>query len=493
MEKLLIYVVTYNHENFIEKTLNRIDKKLFENYDTEILVNDDSSNDDTLKIIKDIKNNFKQNAKFTILSNPKNLGYGGNQKIGYFYSIKNNFDYVALLHGDGQYPPELLGELLDSIKKNNSKAIFGSRMMNKFGALKGGMPLYKFIGNKILTYLQNKILASNLSEFHSGYRLYDVKALKEIPFYLNSNDFSFDTEIIIQFLISKYKISEISIPTFYGKEISYVNGLYYAYRIIIESLKAYIQKYGIFYEKKYDLKKNEVNYVFKKDFLSTHSISLKKIKENSLILDIGCNQGDLIEYLVENKNCKVVGIDKNEISVTSKIKEYISCDLNEQLPNLDYNNFDYVLFLDVIEHLNDPEDFLKRLYEKISSNEKVEILISTPNISFFIIRIMLLFGFFNYGKRGILDKTHTRLFTFQSFKKLIENSNFKIIKTTGVPAPFPLAVGDNFFGKTLINLNNLAIKIWRSLFSYQIFCQIKPNKSLDLLLKKAEEKIIKLD
>ena len=165
MEKLLIYVVTYNHEHFIEKTLNRIDKKLFENYDTEILVNDDSSNDDTLKVIKDIKNNFSQNAKFTILSNPKNLGYGGNQKIGYFYSIKNNFDYVALLHGDGQYPPELLGELLDSIKKNKSKAIFGSRMMNKFGALKGGMPLYKFIGNKILTYLQNKILASNLSNF----------------------------------------------------------------------------------------------------------------------------------------------------------------------------------------------------------------------------------------------------------------------------------------------------------------------------------------
>ena len=491
MEKLLIYVVTYNHENFIERTLDRIDKKLFENYDTEILVNDDSSNDDTLKIIKNIKNNFNKKAKFTILSNPKNLGYGGNQKIGYYYSIKNNFDYVALLHGDGQYPPEILEKLLDLIKKDKSQAVFGSRMMSKFGALKGGMPLYKFLGNKILTYTQNKILGSSLSEFHSGYRIYDVKTLKKIPFDLNSNDFSFDTEIIIQFLISDLKISEISIPTFYGKEISYVNGIYYAYRIIIESLKSSIQKYGIFYEKKYDLKENEVDYVFKKNFLSTHSISLKKIKENSLILDIGCNQGDLIEYLVENKNCKVVGVDKSDISTSTKIKEYISCDLNKELPDLDYDKFDYIMFLDVIEHLNDPEQFLKKLYEKISSNEKVEVLISTPNISFFIIRIMLLFGFFNYGKRGILDKTHTRLFTFQSFKKLIENSNFKIIKTIGVPAPFPLAVGDNFIGKGLIYLNNLAIKVWKSFFSYQIFCQIKPNKSLDLLLKKAEEKIIK--
>ena len=118
MKKLLIYVVTYNHEKFIQKTLDRIDKKLFENYETEILVNDDSSKDDTLRIIKNIKNNFNEKAKFTILSNPQNLGYGGNQKIGYFYSIKNNFDYVALLHGDGQYKPEIIHDL--KIKKGLS-------------------------------------------------------------------------------------------------------------------------------------------------------------------------------------------------------------------------------------------------------------------------------------------------------------------------------------------------------------------------------------
>ena len=102
---------------------------------------------------------------------------------------------------------------------------------------------------------------------------------------------------------------------------------------------------------------------------------------------------------------------------------------------------------------------------------------------------MLLFGFFNYGKRGILDKTHTRLFTFQSFKKLIEDSNYIIIKTIGIPAPFPLAIGENLLSKILINLNNLAINIWRSFFSYQILCKIKPKKSLNLLLKKAEKKV----
>ena len=102
---------------------------------------------------------------------------------------------------------------------------------------------------------------------------------------------------------------------------------------------------------------------------------------------------------------------------------------------------------------------------------------------------MLLFGFFNYGKRGILDKTHTRLFTFQSFKKLIEESNYNIVTTTGIPAPFPLAIGENLLSKILINFNKLAINIWRSFFSYQILCKIKPNKSLNLLLKKAEKKV----
>ena len=489
MKKLLIYVVAYNHESFIEKTLSRIDESLFDNYETEILVNDDSSKDDTLRILINIKKNFNKKVQFTILSNPKNLGYGGNQKIGYFYAIKHNFDHVVLLHGDGQYKPEIMGDLLEILEKENAKAVFGSRMISKFGALKGGMPIYKFIGNKILTYLQNKILKSNLSEFHSGYRVYDVQALKKIPFYLNSNDFSFDTEIIIQFLILKLRISEVPIPTYYGKEISYVNGLYYAYRIIIESLKSNIQKFGMLYEKKYDLIDDEIKYVYKKNFTSTHSISFKTIKDNSLILDVGSGQGDLIRHLVNEKNCKVIGIDKNVKTISSKNIEFVSCDLNKELPNLDYLKFDYILFLDVIEHLENPEDFLKKLYEKISENEKIEIVISTPNISFFIIRFMLLFGFFNYGKRGILDKTHTRLFTFQSFKKLIEDSNYKIITTTGIPAPFPLAIGENLLSKILINFNKLAINIWRSFFSYQILCKIKPNKSLNLLLKKAEKKV----
>ena len=156
-----------------------------------------------------------------------------------------------------------------------------------------------------------------------------------------------------------------------------------------------------------------------------------------------------------------------------------NCDLNYELPDLDYNKIDYVVFLDVIEHLHKPEKFMKNLYEKLSENENVKILISTPNISFFVIRLMLLFGSFNYGKKGILDKTHTRLFTFSSFKKLVEGYNFEILETKGIPAPFPLVFQNKLLGKILINLNKFLIYLWKSFFSYQIFLQIKPKPSLE--------------
>lgn len=253
-KKCLIYVVCYNHEKFILKTLNRIPKSLVNKYTIEILVADDNSKDNTVRQAKQFN---PGKFKFKIIYLKKNLGYGGNQKIGYFYSIKYNYDIVVLLHGDGQYAPEYLPKLLKIYSLNKScSAVFGSRMITSGSALKGGMPLYKFIGNKVLTFIQNKILSSNLSEFHSGYRSYKVEYLKKIHFELNSNDYNFDTQIIIQFILSNFKIIEIPIPTFYGDEVSYVNGLKYASQIVFETIKAKLHKNKFINEKKFNLVKN---------------------------------------------------------------------------------------------------------------------------------------------------------------------------------------------------------------------------------------------
>ena len=139
-----------------------------------------------------------------VLKNDLNQGYGGNQKIGYYYAIANHFDVVVLLHGDGQYAPEQLPILLKPFTRNQDKpdAVFGSRMLNRRQAIRGGMPYYKYVGNQVLTAAQNFLLGSNLSEFHTGYRLYSVEQLNKIPFDLNTNDFHFDTEIIVQLFFS---------------------------------------------------------------------------------------------------------------------------------------------------------------------------------------------------------------------------------------------------------------------------------------------------
>ena len=138
---------------------------------------------------------------------------------------------MALVHGDGQYAPECLPDLVGPLRDGEADAVFGSRMLEKGGALRGGMPLYKFVGNRILSGFQNRMLGASLSEFHSGYRVYSVAALRKVPFPLNTNDFHFDTEIIIQFMLGGMRIKELPIPTYYGDEICRVNGVKYAWDV----------------------------------------------------------------------------------------------------------------------------------------------------------------------------------------------------------------------------------------------------------------------
>ncbi len=475
--KHLIFIVAYNHENFITKVLDRLSPDVFLlNY--EILIIDDASSDRTFQIANKWSSS-NNDINLTILKNPKNLGYGGNQKMGFQYAIEKNFDTLTLLHGDGQYAPEIIYDLIKfHIEKNNGLTL-GSRMIIKFDALKGKMPLYKFFGNIILTYIQNKILSSNLSEFHTGYRVYNVNHLNEINFHLNTNEYHFDTEIILQFLLNKFKINEFAIPTYYGEEISYVNGFKYAYNVLKETLKFKLQKLGIFYEKKYDKRINEM-YFDKSNFFSTHSFAVNEIAPKSKVIDFGSSHGYYLNKLKE-KECYIKTINKEKINKSTVYDENEILDLNNSIPK-NIKKFDYLLFLDIIEHLYNPEDFIHKISKQI--NNKQLIIASTGNIAFILVRIMLLFGFFNYGKRGILDITHTRLFNFNSFKKLFHANNFEIKKIIGIPAPFPLALGNNFFSKFFQKINLFLIKLFPKLFSYQILLVLKPTLSIAQMLKK---------
>jgi glycosyltransferase involved in cell wall biosynthesis len=168
-KRLLIFIVAYNAQTTIEKVLSRIPSSLHGD-NVEVLIIDDSSQDDTFG--NGLRYQQQNSAfKITVLRTPENQGYGGNQKLGYRYAIDNGFDIVALVHGDGQYAPEKLPELIAPLLAEEADAVFGSRMIDKKAARKGGMPAYKWIGNQILTAFQNRMLRTALSECDSGYRL----------------------------------------------------------------------------------------------------------------------------------------------------------------------------------------------------------------------------------------------------------------------------------------------------------------------------------
>lgn len=238
-KKILIFIPAFNVEKKIYSVFKRIPKIIFDENQIEILVINDFSSDKTENETEKAKKDFNYNIK--IFNTEKNLGYGGVQKYAFDYSIKNNFDILIMLHGDGQYAPEELPNFIKNFNEKND-AVFGSRMKSYRSALRGGMPFYKFLGNIGLTFIQNLILSSNISEFHSGYRAFKVDSLKKINYADKADYYHFDTEIIIEFLKNNLKILEIHIPTFYGDEVSHLKSIPYGIKVLISTFKLRFKK-----------------------------------------------------------------------------------------------------------------------------------------------------------------------------------------------------------------------------------------------------------
>lgn len=253
-KKIAIFIPTYNAAKTLPIVLDRIPDKIKKQV-KEIFVADDESKDNT-----DLVGiGYKQKtglSNLKIFHHDKNKGYGGNQKWAYQYCIDKGYDVVVMLHGDAQYAPEKIPDLIKPFYSKDSDKIgmvFGSRMRGH--PIKGGMPVYKYLGNRFLTIVENFILRLDLSEYHSGYRAYNCKNLKKIPFNLCSDDFHFDTEIIIQLMLAGFNIAETPIPTYYGDEKCHVNVVKYGLDILKSLYQYSLHKTGLMKIKKYDIKR----------------------------------------------------------------------------------------------------------------------------------------------------------------------------------------------------------------------------------------------
>lgn len=528
--RLLIFIVAYQAEKTIRSVLTRIPLDRLP-AGTEVLVIDDQSADRTFDAAEELRR-VSPALPLRVLYNPRNRGYGGNQKLGYHYAIRHGFDAVALLHGDGQYAPECLPDLVQPVLAGEADACFGSRMLTRGGALKGGMPFYKFVGNHILSFVQNRILGRALSEFHSGYRVYSVKALQAVPFDANTDDFHFDTEIIVQFILAGRRIVERPIPTYYGDEICRVNGMRYAWDVMRVTLQSWFHQRGLLYKRKYDVTGGRGDYGLKLGYESTHTLALEAVGEGAAVLDLACGDGVFAAQL-KTKSCRMVGLDQlpadadrehcsrpqpallplepqplvaprehcsrlpdEEFEALQRVvadrgvrvspfDRYIQHDLDAPSLPEGLGVFDYILCLDCIEHLKSPERFLMQLRQHCYA-PRTRLILTTGNIGFIVTRLGLLLGQFNYGRQGILDLTHTRLFTFRSFVELLEQQGYDVKTVRGVAAPFPKALGNNAFSRVLVALNRLLIRLARGLFSYQIYVEAEFLPTLDALLAASE-------
>jgi glycosyltransferase involved in cell wall biosynthesis len=480
-KRLLILVVAYNAEATLETVLRRIPSELRTD-DVEVLIIDDSSSDETFARGIGYQ---RENSEFkiTVLRTPENQGYGGNQKLGYRYAIDNGFDIVALLHGDGKYAPEKLPALLKPVIENKTDAVLGSRLVDKHAALRAGMPFGKWIGNRMFTAFENAVLGTQLSDFHCGYRIYATRALTQVPFEKNTNDYHFDTEIVIQFLLKKLRILEEPIPMFYGEGISYCNAVKYAWNIFKTTVRARLCRLSLFYDRRYDVEAVEEIYDLKLGYASSHTAAIAAAKPGSRILDIGCGQGRVGAEFAK-LGCHVTGLDRYipTENVRRRNMDFVRWDLDRAEFPINVSQFDQIFLLDIIEHLKDPSHFMDEL-RFATGCKRPEIILTTANIGFFATRFMLTLGQLKYGKKGILDVTHTRLFTFRSIGELLAQSGYKILEVRGIPAPFPRALGQTFLSRFLLNLNVALIRLSKGLFAYQIFIRAEARPTVNNLLK----------
>jgi glycosyltransferase involved in cell wall biosynthesis len=476
--RLLVFIVAYQAETTIEQVLRRIPAALSDEFDVEILIIDDGSQDGTFAAGFDAGRTAALPFKLTVLYNPVNQGYGGNQKIGFHYAIENKFDYVALLHGDGQYAPERLPELASLLRDApvDVGAVFGSRMLKPRDARKGGMPFYKFVGNRVLSAIQNRLLGTAMSEFHSGYRVYATRALRRIPFDRNTRDFHFDTEIIIQLAFAGQRIIEHPIPTYYGGEICRVNGLKYAYNVLRTSLQAYLQRFYLFYDRRFDCEPAEPGhrYPSKLEFASTHSRVYDLIPPGVRVLDLGAGDGALGAALAQRKNCDVTGVDIERSYLSAHFDRFVVADLDRGIPDVGGRLFDYVLALDVIEHLASPDDFLAELRQLTAAWPNVRIVATTGNVGFIATRL------------SILDLTHRRLFTFASFRRALRSAGFTIEHCEGIAPPVPFVLGSSRLSSLLMRMAKVLARLRPATFGFQCLIVARPDPTLQMLLARAE-------
>jgi 2-polyprenyl-3-methyl-5-hydroxy-6-metoxy-1,4-benzoquinol methylase len=470
--------VAYNAVTTLAPVLDRIPQD-FRDRVSEIIICDDASHDATHLVALGYQQTTPD-LPITVIRHEKNLGYGGNQKAGYRYAIDHGLDIVVLLHGDGQYAPECLDSIVEPLVHGEADAVMGSRMMDPGGARRGGMPLYKYLGNKALTRFENTMAEANLTEWHSGYRAYSTKVLSSIPFEHNSDGFNFDTQIILQLLDAGRRIVEVPIPTYYGDEVCYVDGLKYAKDVSRDVVRYRLGKLG-FASGEYGSVTHD--YQLKEGEGSSHHHILDLLADvpPGRVLDLGCSSG-LLSQRIRSLGHHVTGVDLEAFPQTlGRVDRFVPGDLENGIPAEVGRGYDVVVLADVLEHLRTPERLLSAVTEVLAPGGRV--LVSIPNFGHWYPRFRTALGVFDYDQRGILDRTHYRFFTRRSLARLVKHAGFEVRRHREVGLPFDVLARQDatLTGRFLRAVDRVSVYARPTLFAYQFVLHLERPRAPELV------------
>ncbi len=410
-------------------------------------------------------------TRLSLHRNPGDHGYAGARKAALEHALHAGFDHVIVMRGDGRHPPEALPALLDAALSRSRPLVLASRFAKLRETHRAGMPWWRILLHRSASVVQNRVLGLRVRDPDSGYRVYATRALRAVPFQLDSADRSFDVELAIQLRCLGLAGHEVPALPPWSEDSSPRDEIGRALRACATAVGYRLHQLHLIRRGRYFVDRG-IHYTLKESPTGSHMQIVDAIEPGKRVLDLGCSQGLLARPLRE-KNVRVTGVDGGPPDrLAEELEQYFRRDLELPLELPTGRVFDYVVIADVIEHLRHRAQLLRGARRLLKPEGR--LVISTPNIALWFYRLSLLVGRFEYGPRGVLDRTHVHLYTRDSFRREVEGAGYHVLHERVTALPFEVvfeSTGRSRLVRGLARLYHGLARLWPELFAYQIILE----------------------
>lgn len=403
---------------------------------------------------------------------PREAGYGGARKGAFEHALREGFDVVVCMRGDGAHPPEALPQLLAASIEGGHRFVLGSRLADRRGAVRSGMSFARLAAHALATGVLNRVLGLRVRDYLTSFRVLHTRPLRRIPFHLDADDRIFDPHLLLQLRSLGVTPHEVAVAGTWREDDAARQELDHARRAATVAVVYRLHQIHVVRRGRY-LVDTGVYYTFKWSEHGSHMQIVDLIRPETRVLDLGCSQGLLARPLTE-KGVRVVGVDGRPAGedLAEELEDYLQRDLELPLEIPKGRDFDYVVCADVIEHLKGRAQLLRSARRYLKADGR--LIISTGNVAIWFYRLSLLAGRFNYGPRGILDQDHAHLYTRDSFRREVVAAGFRVIGERVTSLPFELvfeSTGRSRFVRGLSSAYHAFARLWPELFAYQIILE----------------------